>query len=68
MTILLTLTILRNTIQMHNGILNGKWLRNEFIKRAYVIKDKTVGLVGLGNIGTKVAELFKAFGADVQYL
>lgn len=67
MTILLTLAVLRNTIQMHNGILNGKWLRNEFMKRAYVINGKAVGLVGLGNIGTKVAELFNAFGADIQY-
>jgi phosphoglycerate dehydrogenase-like enzyme len=67
MTILLTLAVLRNMIPMHNGILNGQWLRNQFMKRAYVIHDKTVGLVGLGNIGTKVSALFRAFCADVQY-
>ncbi len=66
-TILLTLAVLRNMIPLHNGILNGQWLRNDFMKRAYVINDKTVGLVGLGNIGTKVSALFRAFGADVQY-
>ncbi len=31
----------------------------------YEIKGKTVGIVGLGNIGKRVAELFHAFGADV---
>jgi phosphoglycerate dehydrogenase-like enzyme len=67
MAILLTLAVLRNIVQVHNGILGGQWPRNEFMKRSYVINGKKVGIVGLGNIGTKVAALFRAFGADVQY-
>jgi D-3-phosphoglycerate dehydrogenase / 2-oxoglutarate reductase len=67
MTILLTLAVFRNIVQMHNGILDGQWPRNEFMKRAYVINGKRVGIVGLGNIGAKVAALFRVFGADVQY-
>lgn len=31
------------------------------------IKDKTVGIIGLGNIGLETANLFKAFGANVIY-
>lgn len=29
------------------------------------IKGKTVGIIGLGKIGTRTAELFHAFGADI---
>lgn len=67
MTILLTLAVLRNIIKMHNGIMNEQWPKNEFMKRMFVINGKLVGIVGLGNIGTKVAALFRAFGAEVQY-
>ena len=31
------------------------------------IKGKTVGIIGLGNIGLETANLFKAFGANVIY-
>jgi phosphoglycerate dehydrogenase-like enzyme len=67
MTILLTLSVLRNIISLHNGILNGQWPKTDFMKRSYVINGKLVGLVGLGSIGMKVAALFRAFGAEVQY-
>ena len=33
--------------------------------RGMEIKDKTVGIIGTGKIGTQTAKLFKAFGADV---
>jgi D-3-phosphoglycerate dehydrogenase len=67
MTILLTLAVFRNIISLHNGILNRQWPKTEFMKRSYVINGKRVGIVGLGSIGMKVAALFGAFGADVQY-
>jgi phosphoglycerate dehydrogenase-like enzyme len=67
MTILLTLAVLRNIISLHNGILNGQWPKTEFMKRSYVINGKLAGIVGLGSIGMKVAALFRAFGAEVQY-
>lgn len=34
---------------------------------AFEIKDKIFGVLGLGNIGTRVAELALGFGADVKY-
>ena len=67
MTILLTLAVLRNLIKVHHGIMNEQWPKNEFMKRMFVINGKLVGIVGLGNIGAKVAALFRAFGAEVQY-
>ena len=35
--------------------------------KAWEIKDKTFGILGLGRIGTRVAEIAKGFGADVVY-
>jgi len=67
MTILLTLAVLRNMMQLHNGILKGQWPKNEFMQRSYVINGKRAGIVGMGNIGMKVAALFGAFGAEVRY-
>lgn len=67
MTVLLTLAVFRNIISLHNGILNGQWPKTEFMKRSFVINGKRVGIVGLGNIGMKVAAIFRAFGAEVQY-
>lgn len=35
--------------------------------QAIEIKDKVFGVLGMGRIGTRVAELAKCFGADVRY-
>lgn len=67
LTIMHMLAIYRNVIAMHNGILEGKWPRNEFMSRSYTIHGKLVGVLGIGNIGRKVAQLVKPFGAEVQY-
>ncbi len=45
-----------------NGMKNGQWLKN--IKRTELY-GKTLGLLGIGNIATKVAERAKAFGMKV---
>jgi phosphoglycerate dehydrogenase-like enzyme len=67
LTIMLILAVYRNLIAMHTGILEKKWPRNEFMERSYTLRGKTVGLIGLGNIGRKLARLVQAFGATVQY-
>lgn len=36
-------------------------------KSYWELSGKTVGIIGLGNIGTKVAQIATAFGANVQY-
>ncbi len=65
--VLLMLAVYRNLPVLHQNTINGKWIRDEFISKSYVINGKTVGLVGLGNIGTQVAKIVKSFGAKVQY-
>lgn len=67
LTLLLILAVYRNLIAMHNGILDGQWPRNELRKRSYTVSGKTVGIIGIGNIGTKVAKCIKSFDTEVQY-
>ncbi len=62
------LTIGMAISMMRNINLVEQRLRNKLTKEGLVgneIKGKTVGIVGLGKIGTRSAELFHAFGADI---
>ncbi len=67
MTLALTLAVYRNLVPMTTGIQEGKWERETYAKTSYTINGKTVGIVGIGNIGRKAAALFQAFGAKVIY-
>lgn len=67
MTMALTLAVYRNVVPMTVGIQEGKWEREVYSKTSYTINGKTVGVIGIGNIGRKVAALFQAFGAAVLY-
>ena len=47
---------------------SGIWHGNEFLgKRFYELAGKTLGIVGFGNIGKKVARIAKGFGMNVLY-
>ena len=61
------LAVYRNLIPVHNGLVEGKWLKADYMSRSFILNGKTVGLVGFGNIGRKVAQRIKAFDAEVQY-
>ena len=67
MAMALTLAVYRNVVPMTMGIQEGKWERETYSKTSYTINGKTVGVIGIGNIGRKVAALFQAFGATVLY-
>lgn len=67
LTILLMLAVYRNLLPINRKILNNVWPKTEYFGRSYMIHGKTVGIIGLGNIGSKVAKLVTAFGATVQY-
>lgn len=47
------------------GVRNGSWDRGAF--PSYSINHKTVGIVGGGNIGRRVAALVQALGAETIY-
>lgn len=62
LTFALMLSAPNHICEYHNGMKNGQWLKN--IKRTELF-GKKLGLLGIGNIATKVAERAKAFGMEV---
>ncbi|PHO07555.1 phosphoglycerate dehydrogenase [Thermoanaerobacterium thermosaccharolyticum] len=62
-TIGLMLSIARNIPQAYNGAINGDFRRNEF--KGVELNGKTVGIIGLGRIGSLVATRLAAFGMKV---
>ncbi|MCC7346344.1 MAG: 2-hydroxyacid dehydrogenase [Variibacter sp.] len=66
--LMLMLTVSRKLIAQHAHVAAGRWRGNNGpAPRMYEIFDKTLGIVGLGTIGKKVARLAKAFGMRVHY-
>jgi phosphoglycerate dehydrogenase-like enzyme len=66
--ILLMLAVYRKLVTFHQNVVGGRW--HQGIPRTvdiYELEGKTVGLVGLGNIGRQVARRVKAFAAQVIY-
>jgi phosphoglycerate dehydrogenase-like enzyme len=64
---MLMLGVSRRVVWQHGNVSGGRWRGNGPAPRMYEIFDKTLGIVGLGTIGKKVARLARAFGMRVQY-
>jgi len=64
-TLTLMLAVLKRIVQFHNSVVAGKWRGGT--DRVYELSSRTVGIIGLGNIGKKVARRVKAFDASVIY-
>ncbi len=61
------LSTYRNLVAINRNLVKGIWPKSEFFGRSYMIEHKTVGIIGLGNIGKIVAKLTSALGANVIY-
>ena len=57
----LMLAIMRRIPQCDRAMRGGEWP----LVLGYVLKDKTLGILGLGRIGTEVAAIARAFGMKV---
>lgn len=57
----LTISLMRKFDQNNKNIFEDK----SFNLLGQIIKGKTVGIIGTGKIGTRVIELFNAFGANI---
>ena len=67
--IMLMLAVSRKLIWVHEGVVSGRWRGNDFNSaKLYELEDKTLGIIGLGNIGKKVARRAKAFDMRVTLL
>ena len=67
-TMALILAVYKQVVRDHNNVVRGKWRVGDFAElRIYELAGKTLGLVGLGTIGKKVARRAQAFDVRVQY-
>jgi len=57
------LNVIRNAHIAHNSMVEGRWDRKKFMGTE--LYGKTLGIIGLGNIGSQVAIRAKAFGMTV---
>jgi phosphoglycerate dehydrogenase-like enzyme len=66
--VMLMLAVLKRLVANHNDVVAGKWRTAGFTAtRLYEAEGKRLGIVGLGNIGKKVARRVQGFDMDVRY-
>lgn len=67
-TLMLILAVMKKLAWQHANVVKGKWRVGDFSEtRLYELAGKTLGIVGLGTIGKKVARRAQAFEVQVQY-
>lgn len=67
LTLALMIASCRNLYPMYLGLRNGEWMQDSFVNTSLTLSGQTVGIIGLGSIGSRVAALLNAFGATVLY-
>jgi phosphoglycerate dehydrogenase-like enzyme len=66
--VMLMLAVLKKLVYHHNNVAAGTWRASDFATlRTYELEGKRLGIVGLGNIGKKVARRVRGFDMDVRY-
>ena len=63
---LLMLAVSRRLITQHVNVTGGRWHGNS-PPQVHEVRDRTLGIIGMGTIGKKVARLALAFGMKVHY-
>jgi len=63
LTFALLLAVVRNLVPAHQNMLALKWDRHRFAGRE--LAGKTIGIIGLGNVGHRVARFARAFDMNV---
>ena len=63
-TVALMLTMSRNIHRGHSGLEKGEWNRHQLVGTE--LRNKTLGIVGLGKIGREVMERCKSFGMNMM--
>jgi len=66
-TIALLLMTLRQLPQSERYLRAGKWLEKPFPLTVSTLRNRTVGIVGMGRIGKAIAKRLEAFGRPIVY-
>ncbi|WHY66095.1 phosphoglycerate dehydrogenase [Neobacillus sp. SuZ13] len=62
-TLAMMLSLARKIPQAHHKTVSGQWDRNSF--KGVELYKKTLGVIGMGKIGTEVAKRAKSFGMNI---
>jgi len=66
--VMLMLAVLKKLVYHHLNVVSGTWRASDFNAiRTYELEGKRLGIIGLGNIGKKVARRVQGFDMDVRY-
>ena len=63
MSFALMLALSRNLFEADRSMRQGRWAKHELT--GYLLKGKVLGIIGVGNIGTRVAEMGVSWGLEV---
>lgn len=66
-TMLLMLGVSRRAAEMHSRVIEGRWEGNDHGMESYSLRGKTLGILGMGRIGSLVATRATAFGMQVIF-
>lgn len=66
-TILLMLSVNKRLPDSHARTVEGRWAGNSHGTDMFLLQNKTLGLVGFGNIGRAVAQRAAGFGMSILY-
>ena len=67
MALAMTLALYRYIPFLSAQYKKGISLKEQYLPLCHTIEGKTVGIIGIGNIGKRVAHLMRACGAKIQY-
>jgi phosphoglycerate dehydrogenase-like enzyme len=65
--VMLMLACYRRLCEMDANVRTGGWRAIDSGIQTFALHGKTVGIVGLGNIGRRVAQLLRPFGVELVY-
>jgi phosphoglycerate dehydrogenase-like enzyme len=66
-TIMLMLAITKKLVFAHEKTLRGEWVFDQLMNKVGELREKTLGIIGLGRIAREVVRLAHAFHMKVQY-
>ncbi len=67
MAVLLMMAVNRKLPHFHERTITGNWKNNSHGFDLYEMHGKTLGIIGFGNIGKKVAKICNSFGMKILY-